>query len=362
MTLKQACEEYSSDAVRFALADAGDGLDDANFAVDTANAAIIKLTNELWWMEEVKANESTFREGPPSSYADRVFENEMNYAVKITDENYKDFMFRRALKTGFYDLQTARNEYKSRCGSSGMNRDLVWRFMVVQTQLIAPICPHYAEHVWRDVLNKEGFVIKARWPEAENPDLTLLKADRYLQDLIKNSRNKFLTRKASGGSKKKNKETMIQQSEKTITSGLIIYVNEEYDGWRKECLNIIRDKFDSQTRTFVDDHEILQALHKSEVGQGQIENFKEECMKFLKAKKPDVMNFGVQALDVRLPFGEIEVLEENVELIKRQIGDLEHVEIVSVTDPDAVIKAGCHAFLLKKDPPLPGSPTPIFLH
>jgi leucyl-tRNA synthetase len=43
-TLREAIAEYSSDAMRFALADAGDTLEDANFVDDTANAAILKLT------------------------------------------------------------------------------------------------------------------------------------------------------------------------------------------------------------------------------------------------------------------------------------------------------------------------------
>lgn len=48
----QAIGEYSADAMRWALADAGDGMDDANFETTTANAAILRLTKELAWMEE----------------------------------------------------------------------------------------------------------------------------------------------------------------------------------------------------------------------------------------------------------------------------------------------------------------------
>lgn len=48
----QAVAEYSADAMRWALADAGDGLDDANFETTTANAAILRLTKELAWAEE----------------------------------------------------------------------------------------------------------------------------------------------------------------------------------------------------------------------------------------------------------------------------------------------------------------------
>eukprot|EP00882_Tetradesmus_deserticola_P034916 GHRQ01040261.1.p2 GENE.GHRQ01040261.1~~GHRQ01040261.1.p2 ORF type:complete len:116 (-),score=23.06 GHRQ01040261.1:50-397(-) len=54
----QAIAEYSADAMRWALADAGDGMDDANFETSTANAAILRLTKELSWMEEMLAPEA----------------------------------------------------------------------------------------------------------------------------------------------------------------------------------------------------------------------------------------------------------------------------------------------------------------
>nr|GEZ40924.1 leucine--tRNA ligase, cytoplasmic-like [Tanacetum cinerariifolium] len=72
------------------------------------------------------------------------------------------------------------------------------------------------------------------------------------------------------------------------------------------------------------------------------------------------MQFGVPTLDLKLPFGEIEVLKEFSELIKRQIG-LDHVEVLSAANPDAAIKAGPYAYLLRESPPTPGSPTCIFL-
>ncbi|KAF2295837.1 hypothetical protein GH714_034434 [Hevea brasiliensis] len=273
-TLRQAIEEFSADATRFSLADAGDGIDDANFVFETANAAILCLTKEISWMEEVLAAESCLRMGPPSTYADRVFANEMNIAVKMTDQNYRDYMFREALKTGFYDLQAARDEYRFSCGSGGMNHDLVQCFMDVKTRLITPICPHYAEYVWRELLKKDGFVVNAGWPSA--------------------------------------------------------------------------------------DGEIIAALKNSSVGQAT--NFKQTqklCMPFLRFKKDEAIAIGAQALELKLPFGEIDVLKENLDLIKRQIG-LEEVEILAASDPDALAKAGSLVSLLNQNP-APGSPTAIFL-
>ena len=85
-TIRQVIKDFSADATRFALADAGDGMDDANFVVETANSAILKLTKELSWMQEIIDTESSLRSGPPSTYADHVFSNDMNIAVKMTEE------------------------------------------------------------------------------------------------------------------------------------------------------------------------------------------------------------------------------------------------------------------------------------
>lgn len=47
------------------------------------------------------------RNSPPSEYTylDRVFESEINNAIKLTDHSYSRMLFREATKTGFYDLQ-----------------------------------------------------------------------------------------------------------------------------------------------------------------------------------------------------------------------------------------------------------------
>ncbi|PNX67843.1 leucine-tRNA ligase cytoplasmic-like, partial [Trifolium pratense] len=77
---------------------------------------------------------------------------------------------------------------------------------------------------------------------------------------------------------------------------------------------------------------------------------------FLRFKKDEAIALGPQALDLRLPFGEIEVLQENLDLIKRQIGskDVEDLKILSAADADSVAKAGSNASVLRDNPPSPG--------
>ncbi|WZY97330.1 hypothetical protein YC2023_069659 [Brassica napus] len=360
-TLKQAIEEFSATATRFSLADAGDGVDDANFVFETANAAILRLTKELTWMEEVLAAESSLRTGPPSTYADKVFDNDMNIAIRLTEKAYKDCLFREALKNGFYDLQAARDEYRLSCGIGGMNHDLIMTFMDVQTRLIEPICPQFAEYVWRKLLKKEGCVVTAGWPASNEPDLVLKGANKYLQDSIVLMR-KLLQKQLLGSKKAAKKGAQVTAVADSNLKGLV-YVNEQFDGWRAHCLQILQSKFDQQTCCFTSDAEILAELREILQKDGQAENFKQIqklCMPFLKFKKDEAIAIGSQALNLKLPFGEMEVLKSNMDLIKRQVG-LEEVEIYSASDPDDVAKAGPYASLLTQNPPSPGSPTAIFV-
>lgn len=51
LTLRQSLEKFGADATRLALADAGDGIEDANFEESTANAAILRLHTLVDWCE-----------------------------------------------------------------------------------------------------------------------------------------------------------------------------------------------------------------------------------------------------------------------------------------------------------------------
>ncbi|KAJ7558533.1 hypothetical protein O6H91_04G044500 [Diphasiastrum complanatum] len=359
-TLKQSIEEFSADATRFALADAGDTTDDANFVFETANAAILRLTKELTWIEEVFAAQSSLRTGPASTFADRVFDNEINIAISITEQNYNSLMFRDALKSGFYDLQTARDEYRLSCGLGGMRADLVLRFIDVQTRLLTPICPHYAEYVWKDLLNKNGFAVVAGWPAANPPNPMLQRANKYLQDVIIDIR-KVLQKQLAGPKKGKKSGADVVETASLKPVAALIFVGEKYEGWKEECLKILQAHYDYSSQAFSPHEEIMAVLKDSTIGQSiNSKQVLKQCMPFIKFKKDETLSVGPQALELKLPFEELQVLEENVELIKRQLGLL-HVAIYSITDADAVARAGAQVSHLRQSPPFPGNPVAVFV-
>ena len=114
--LHEAVAQWSADATRFALADAGDSLEDANFERDTADNAILRLTTEEEFvkstLEEIAAGK--LRAGE-LSYADRVFQARMNVCVRDAAAHFDGMRFREALKSAFYEMLLARDSYRDMC-------------------------------------------------------------------------------------------------------------------------------------------------------------------------------------------------------------------------------------------------------
>lgn len=83
--------------------------------------------------------------------------------------------------------QIARDAYREWAGKTGipMREDLVFRFIEWQTLQLAPITPHWAEHVWSELLNKEegggGLVIDAAWPAPAPEDKAMTQAYAFLK-------------------------------------------------------------------------------------------------------------------------------------------------------------------------------------
>jgi leucyl-tRNA synthetase len=165
LTLYEAVEKFSADGTRLCLADSGDSVEDANFVESTADAGILRLYTFIEWVKEMINSKMLFRTGKKDSFYDRVFISETNFLIKETDENFNKMLFKEALRTGLFEFQKARDTYRELCGGNQMHVDLVFEFIERQALLMAPICPHIAEHIW-ELLGKKESILNARWPVA----------------------------------------------------------------------------------------------------------------------------------------------------------------------------------------------------
>ena len=92
------------------IADAGDSVEDANFDVSSAEAGILRLYTMIEWVKEMLASKETLRSSKKTTFHDDVFVSEMSKRMNETAKNYNDMLFREALRTGFFELQAARDK------------------------------------------------------------------------------------------------------------------------------------------------------------------------------------------------------------------------------------------------------------
>ena len=88
LTLNDAVKKYGADACRIALADAGDGVEDANFEEAVANQIILRMFTLKEWCEEI-LKDSKLRDGPADELWDQLFDNEMNSLVHEAQQAYE---------------------------------------------------------------------------------------------------------------------------------------------------------------------------------------------------------------------------------------------------------------------------------
>lgn len=306
MTMSDATIKYGADATRLALADAGDTVEDANFEDTTANAAILRLFTILEWSEDQVSKADTLRTGEFNFY-DKIFENEMNKLLLATEAAYEATYYREALKYGVYEMQAAKDAYQLACTVNGMHKDLVMRYIEVQTLVLAPITPHWSEHMWGKVLKKDGLVVDARFPKATAPvDRTLDEATRYVRKTTKSIRDAELNLL-----KKKKGKAVVNEFKANEPKSLKIFVATKFPEWQEGCLAVLKENY--QNGVFDD------AKIRTELGaQGLLKNKK--AMPFVQEQKKIVNRDGPEAFNRTLIFNEVETLEKAKEELKRTLG------------------------------------------
>ncbi|KAJ3120198.1 cytosolic leucyl tRNA synthetase [Nowakowskiella sp. JEL0407] len=332
LTFRDAINMYGADASRFALADAGDAIEDANLVEKTANDAILRLFNEKEWYEEILADPTTLRTGE-LNWHDKVFLEEIEQIITETQRAYEDTMYRKALAFGFYDLQNARNEYrKSVTGQGlvqqsdvvekheGLHKDVVMRFIEVQALLLAPICPHFCEFVWRDVLKNTTSIHHALWPKMRPVDKTILEASKYLRDVVYRIRTT-----EDAAAKKKNKKGGAPAVDPNAQKTLRLYVALKYPEWQHKAIEALKEAYNTTTKQFENEKAVFNK-------HGLLKNG--SAMKFAAAVKVAVEKSGESAFQLALSFDEVTVLKQNLTWVRRELGTFKVSKVEMVTQDE----------------------------
>ncbi|XP_037364908.1 leucine--tRNA ligase, cytoplasmic isoform X1 [Talpa occidentalis] len=337
LTLTQAIDKFSADGMRLALADAGDTVEDANFVEAMADAGILRLYTWVEWVKEMVANWDSLRSGPASTFNDRVFASEMNAGIIKTDQNYEKMMFKEALKTGFFEFQASKDKYRE-LAIEGMHRDLVFRFIEVQTLLLAPFCPHLCEHIWT-LLGKPDSLMNASWPVAGPVDEALIRSSQYLMEVAHDLRLRLKSYMMPAKGKKTDKQPPQRPSHCTI------YVAKNYPSWQHITLSVLRRHFETNNGKLPDNKVIA-----SELGNlPELKKYMKKVMPFVAMIKENLEKMGPRVLDLQLEFDEQAVLMENIVYLTNSL-ELEHIEVKFASEADDKVREDC----------CPGKPLNVF--
>src|SRR5690606_5129258 len=96
MTLNDAITEYGADATRIALANAGSGMDNANFTDENVNEAILKLASEMDYCKKLVDKISGLdinKLDRKTNFWDDVFINSMNICIIDANTSMKKINF-----------------------------------------------------------------------------------------------------------------------------------------------------------------------------------------------------------------------------------------------------------------------------
>lgn len=369
LTLRDAIKKYTSDGVRFALADASDTIEDANFSEKTADDTIVKLWTLVDFIEEAMENIDSMNSSESLRFADRVFKSQLNKQLRLTEAAYDNMLFREAVKEGFFEIMNNLGKYREAVGADKttrtastlcrMSKKVFLQFAFFQTACLVPICPHTCEHIWGMIREEVGrqqgkvmgdSVMGIQWPESEKPDEAILSASEYLYETVSRIRVSILK-----PSKKKKGKTL----DVSKPNGVKIYICTKTPDWQKLIISMLKETFDEagwkKSREEHGDDESKWWKYPSETPKSILAGLPSEhkrnkkVMPFVAMLRKEVEIFGVTALDRSLKFTEKDVLTENMGMMGDQLKTF-GINNISVGDiGDAGDKSG--------DSSVPGHPS-----
>jgi leucyl-tRNA synthetase len=320
LMLLQCCEEYSADATRFALANSGDSMEDANFEPKLANEAILYLHNCEDWIKAtlLESTRGQLRAADSEMvFMDSCFLNEINYICEATKIKFEAIMFREGMTLCWYELMIARDLYRDwavRVGTP-MHETVVSTFMNALVIMMAPITPHWSEHIWSNVLNNTHIaatVCDASWPVAPHDPL-LRKQYFFFRDTLKTARMtliKLTTGKKSKDSGKISHLQILYASEYEEKKVIVL------DFLHSKCSpeGVFSDPIIPQLKDFLASREDLSDKQTTKV-----------LMQFgaFMAKEAEVC--GRDALATELTFNQQTILDDNAAFLKLAL-DIETLE------------------------------------
>ena len=324
LTLFDSIQKYGSDATRLAFADAGDGLVDANFSETTADTGILKLHAQYKFFEDIVEGKVANSDDPPSSWEDIVFQTKTSLLIQQTQEAYEAANYRDAMKYGFYEMIGVGNKY---CQGKSIKKKLLEWYVEVSALCVAPICPHFAEHVWKNLLKKEGSVRFALFPKPLAVDPIVVAKDEYIESVSHDLNRKVSQsreKKKKGNTTKDEPPTKPKEVEAGSVGKIVVTYSRDFPDWMKILAKILKPYFTECAQNKTDpSFEKCQVQVKAEP---ELKKWIKQCVFQIKIYVEAFQKKGAAVLDQAMPFNEESFLKESIPLFIQENNILREYE------------------------------------
>lgn len=170
--IPDAVKKYGVDAMRLYYAHIGSPFVDIEWnaeAVEQYKKRLIKIFNLFNELINLNGKKSNIDEWLHSAF---------NEKLKETIEAMKEFELRKASNIIFFEIYNIFNWYLKRGGENK-----VLKYLEKWVKMFSPFTPHIAEELW-EKLGKKDFVSLQDFPDYEEVDYSILKAEEVLKKTI----------------------------------------------------------------------------------------------------------------------------------------------------------------------------------
>ena len=332
---------WTADATRVALANGGDGLDDANFAIDVADSAVMRLFNELKYVDEVLALPADAAGAETTNALEKfvrdVFVAQIDKCIDDADSAFAQMRYRDALVASFFNMFDARDTYRKSCALLGVapNKTVQMRFVVVLAIITSPICPHFCEQVWRFKLQREGSVMNASWPTVAMPPAqrqVVLDKARFLATCESRARQAIEKHAAKAGA--------------APAKGVVFLVGVTVPPWHQYVVDFLKDKAPNPKAMGADapaSGELMKAVSAHVKAHPTFVKEMKGAVKVAADVYADALANGPSAYVTVTAFDEVELITQHASVLVKALGVVESVSarVVAKDDKNAdVAKPG----------------------
>jgi len=225
-----------------------------------------------------------------------------------------------------------------------MHKDVIMKFLEVQALVLAPICPHWSEYVWMEVLGNTT-IQHASWPVFSAPmDPAIEASAAYLNDVISRIRAAE-DLKAKKIAKKGKKEDLPSGPRQ-----LVLHIAGKYPDWQETTIGYLKQALKNKDGVF-DGSEMTSLASSGMLKDKRVMPFVASLKVILFTLsiiwKRSYANEGMSSFERALVYDEMDTATRNTTYFRRELilSNVVSVKIVVAGD-DVIAYPGVPAYEL----------------